>query len=240
VSVDAAIATERDVLLAVRGMALRYRGAAVLRDVTLEIRSGEFWFFLGPNGSGKTTLVHALLGSMRPAAGSLTLGPALHDRAAIGFVPQRCAPNPILPTTVGEFVTLGLVGVRVARDEARRRLAWALAQAGLEESAERSYWELSGGQRQRALIARALIRRPRLLILDEPTNHLDEDIERSILELLADRSRRERMAVVFVTHDRELARRYGTHVARFADGTVRTGSVADLVRARGPAPAAEA
>jgi ABC-type Mn2+/Zn2+ transport system ATPase subunit len=202
----------------------------VLRAVNLEVRAGQFWFLLGPNGSGKTTLLRAIMGQLRPAAGRLELHPMLRDRAAIGFVPQRCEPNPILPTTVREFVSLGLVGIRAEEAERRQRLAWALAHVGLEDLERQSYWELSGGQRQRALVARALVRRPRLLILDEPTNTLDFLIERAILDLLAALHREECTTVLFVTHALHVAERYATDVALFGGGVVEAGPADALLR----------
>jgi len=219
-----------DILLAANRLTLGYGGAPVLREVDLRVRAGEFWFLLGPNGAGKTTLLRAVLGALPPAAGQLALHPSLDDRTALGFVPQRCTPNPILPTTVREFVGLGLVGLTLDGRERQARLAWALAHAGLAGLERRSYWALSGGQRQRALVARALVRRPRLLILDEPTNHLDFLIEEAILALLAALQRDERTAILFVTHALHVAERYATHVALFHGGTVESGPAAELLR----------
>jgi len=217
-------------LLTAERLTLRYGSRPVLADVDLRVGAGEFWFLLGPNGEGKTTLLRALLGEMAPAGGRLTLDRALADRSAIGFVPQRCAPNAILPTTVREFVGLGLVGVRCDAAERRARLEWGLAHAGLEGLEGRSYWALSGGQRQRALVARALVRRPRLLILDEPTNHLDFLVEQAILDVLAALRREQGTTILFVTHALHLAARYGTHVALFHGGQVESGPAAELLR----------
>lgn len=230
--VDAAsAAAERpSPLVRAEALGLRYGQRRVLEDVTLSIGRGEFWFLLGPNGEGKTTLLRAILGELSPAEGRLVLDEAVRDRAAVGFVPQRCAPNPILPTTVSEFVGLGLVGVRADRTERRDRLHWALAHAGLAGLERHSYWALSGGQRQRALVARALARRPRLLILDEPTNHLDFLIEQSILDVLSSLHREEGTTILFVTHALHLATRYGTHVALFHRGRVECGPAAELLR----------
>jgi ABC-type Mn2+/Zn2+ transport system ATPase subunit len=230
-------------LVRAAGLTLRYGQRRVLDDVSLAVGGGEFWFFLGPNGEGKTTFLRALLGELSPAAGRLELDPAVRDRAAVGFVPQRCAPNPILPTTVREFVELGLVGIATDPAQQRDRLQWALAHAGLAGLERRSYWALSGGQRQRALVARALVRRPRLLMLDEPTNHLDFLIEQSILDVLAALHREEGTTILFVTHALHLAARYGTHVALFHGGRVESGPAAELLRperltrAYGTAPA---
>jgi ABC-type Mn2+/Zn2+ transport system ATPase subunit len=138
-------------------------------------------------------------------------------------VPQRCDLNPSLPTTVREFVTLGLVGIPGARKAARERLVWALERSGLAGLVDRSYWSLSGGQRQRALLARALIRRPALFIVDEPTNGLDPPSQELLMKALADLNRAERLTILFVTHDLPLAARYASHVALFVDGTVHAG-----------------
>ncbi|MDE2059620.1 MAG: ABC transporter ATP-binding protein [candidate division NC10 bacterium] len=213
-----------DVVLQATGLTVGYARRTVLEDVALECRKGEFWFFIGPNGSGKTTLIRAMLGILRPKAGRLWLHPNLARREGIGFVPQRCDLNPALPTTVREFVILGLVGTRLGtKKEEMERLEWALYKVGLEGMARRSYWSLSGGQRQRALVARALVRRPDLLILDEPTNGLDLSTEDAFLRLLADLNRQEHLTLFFVTHDIAIAARYATHLALFRSGSIETG-----------------
>ncbi|MBZ0169943.1 MAG: ABC transporter ATP-binding protein [Kofleriaceae bacterium] len=212
-----------DVILKATALTVGYAGRTVLEQVTVECRKGEFWFFIGPNGSGKTTLIRTMLGILRPLGGQLWFDPDLAGREGIGFVPQRCDLNPALPTTVREFVILGLVGIRLGRTEEMERMEWALHKVGLDGMAQRNYWSLSGGQRQRALVARALVRRPNLLILDEPTNGLDLSTEDSFLRLLADLNRTEHLTLVFVTHDIAIAARYATHLAFFCSGRVESG-----------------
>ena len=212
-----------EVVLNATGLSLAYGGRVVLENVNLEVRQGEFCFFLGPNGSGKTTLIRAILGVLRPRAGRLWLHQDLARLEQIGFVPQRCDLNPALPTTVREFVLLGLVGIRASRKEQTIRLEWALAKVGLEGMARRDYWSLSGGQRQRALVARALVRRPSLLILDEPTNGLDLSTEDVFLRFLAKLNQREQLTLLFVTHDIAIAARYATHLVLFHSETVESG-----------------
>ncbi|MGH7409836.1 MAG: metal ABC transporter ATP-binding protein, partial [Candidatus Methylomirabilis sp.] len=141
-----------DVVIKTTQLALAYDRRIVLENINFELRQGEFCFFLGPNGSGKTTLIRAILGVLRPQAGRLWLNPDLARREQIGFVPQRCDLNPTLPTTLREFVLLGLVGIQATTKEQTERLDWALARVGLEGMARRDYWSLSGGQRQRALV----------------------------------------------------------------------------------------
>jgi ABC-type Mn2+/Zn2+ transport system ATPase subunit len=217
---SAAVQRDDDLLVRAQHLDLAYGAVEVLRDASLEVRRGDFWFLLGGNGSGKTTFLRALLGIVPPRAGDLWLSPALRGRAGIGFVPQHCAINPSLPTTVREFVSLGLVGLPVARAERRARLDAALERVGLAPLVDRDYWSLSGGQRQRALVARGLIREPELLILDEPMNHLDPDAEEALLQDLLGLHRARRLALLLVTHDVAMAERHATHVATFAHGRV--------------------
>jgi ABC-type Mn2+/Zn2+ transport system ATPase subunit len=214
---------EREVLIRTAGLSVSYGKRTILRDVDMDVRVGDFWFLLGPNGQGKTTLLRCILGLIPPVAGDLWLSPTLQGRERMGFVPQRCDLNPTLPTTVREFVLLGLVGVRCSRAETQDRLAWALEKVGLVTMARCDYWSLSGGQRQRVLVARALVRRPRLLILDEPTNGLDITTEESLLDFLADLNAKEKMTLLFVTHDLAIAARHGSHFALFHDYTIATG-----------------
>jgi len=213
-------------LIHAEALDLAYGADHVLRGAGLQVQRGEFWFLLGGNGSGKTTFLRALLGILPPRAGRLRLSPALHGRAGIGFVPQHCAINPSLPTTVREFVSLGLVGLQVARSDRATRLERALERVGLAALVDRDYWSLSGGQRQRALVARGLIREPLLLILDEPMNHLDPDAEESLLHDLVELNHRYGLALLLVTHDVAMAERHATHIATFADGGVTTREVA--------------
>jgi ABC-type Mn2+/Zn2+ transport system ATPase subunit len=213
--------------LDVRSLTVAYGPQVVLREVSLTIQSRQFWFFIGPNGSGKSTLVKAILGAIRPVSGRMELAPELtHD--SIGFVPQRCDLNRTLPTTVREFAGLGMVGLRAADRE--ERLAWALERTGMSGLARADYWSLSGGQRQRALVARALVRRPKLLLADEPTNGLDPGAEEAILDSLQELNR-EGLTVVFVTHELGIAFRHGSHVALFHQGKITSGLREEILKA---------
>lgn len=201
------------------------RRTPLLRGVGLELRSGEGWFVLGANGSGKTTLLATLLGLLPPLGGTVEFAPSLQDRRRLGYVPQEQRFDPPLPCTAAEFVALGLPD-RCRRSEVRADVASALAAMQVEDLAARQVRALSLGQRRRVLVARALARRPRLLLLDEPTANLDgagaarlaADLER----LRAD----DGLCVVHVAHDLPLARAFATHVALVDGGGVVAGPAA--------------
>lgn len=221
--------TSTDCWLRTHAIGLGYGGVAVLEDVSIEICRGDFWCWLGTNGAGKTSLLRVLLGLMPPQSGRveryLDAG-----SATVGFVPQHCAWSGTVPTTVREFVELGLVGVGSSKRERARRLGEVLATVGLEAVAAADFGALSGGQRQRAMIARALIRQPVLLVLDEPTASLDPAAESAVLEMLAAIHRDRRVTIVFVTHDLDIAAHYATHVALFHQGHVEVGRREEVLR----------
>jgi ABC-type Mn2+/Zn2+ transport system ATPase subunit len=219
-----------EVLLEAIGLRLGYPGRPVLDRVDLRVCRGDFWFLIGPNGQGKTTLLLGIMGLLRPDAGRLLRQGDLARPERIGFVPQQCETNPTLPTTVREFVLLGLVGQRVPRSERADRLAWALGVVGLGGMEGRDFWSLSGGQRQRALVARALVRRPGLLIADEPTSGLDLSVETALYQSLADLNRSQRLTVILVTHDLAVAARYGTHLALVHGGRVEADVTREILR----------
>lgn len=213
-------------VVVVESATLGYGRRVVLRDANLQIRQGEFWCLLGANGEGKTTLIKALLGALRPSKGRIALRADFRDRRRLGFVPQETEVNPSAPATVQEFVRGGMVGLGVDRGTASRRIRTVTDLMGITALRDRSLWALSGGQRQRALVARALVRDPLLLIVDEPTAGLDLAAASGLLEIITRLCREKGITVVFVTHDLNIAARMATHVACFKSGKVLAGPLA--------------
>lgn len=207
---------------------------AVLAGVWLSVHAGESWFVLGGNGAGKTTLVQTLVGLLPPLAGTL-LPPCGGDRGALGYVPQEPRSELPLPLAVGEWVGSALPD-SVPRAEASARVTESLAALGMAAHADADLRRLSLGQRRRVHIARALVRRPRLLVLDEPGANLDA---RALAQLCADLDalRRARgTALVHVAHDLAMARRFASHVALVEDGVVAAGRASDFARQLAEAP----
>lgn len=181
-----------------------YGRHAVLSNVDLTIERGEFITVVGPNGGGKTTLLKLMLGLLSADAGSIeVLGAApTHARSRVGYVPQHAHVDPGFPARVIDVVLMGLLGARRGARYSREdvdRAREALESVDLADLSASRLTELSGGQRQRALIARALVVEPELLLLDEPTAHLDVSMERELHDLLGRLG--ERSTVILVSHD---------------------------------------
>lgn len=190
-----------------RGASFSYGAGVVARDVNLEIETGAMVGLVGPSGAGKTTLLRALLGQIRPIRGQVFLdgreiGRRPHGR--IGYVPQLETIDWHFPITAAEVVFLGRVSesgpLPWPRQRDRAEVADLLERLGIGELANRHIRELSGGQQQRVFLARALIRRPDILLLDEPTSGVDVRTRQEILEMLHSLNR-QGIAIVLTTHD---------------------------------------
>ena len=193
-----------DPLISIRDLTVAYDGVTALDRVSLEIYGTDFLGIVGPNGGGKTSLVRAILGNI-PYRGRIDYAPELFRgrERLIGYLPQLNAFDRAFPISVAEAVLSGLQGRRrfgtryTAAD--RRRAYELLERTGIGAMADRAIGEVSGGQLQRALLCRAIIAEPRLLILDEPANFVDNRFENELYRILGDLNRR--MAVVMVSHD---------------------------------------
>jgi ABC-type Mn2+/Zn2+ transport system ATPase subunit len=186
-------------LIEVRGASFGYDGAPVLSDVTYTVESGEFTGIVGPSGSGKTSLLKLLLGTAKPQRGTVTRRPGV----AVSYVPQLETVNWSFPVTVGECVLMSRATRRLlpwATPAEKADVARVLERLGIDDLTGRHIRELSGGQQQRMFIARALLRRPQLLLMDEPTSGVDIGTRHEVLHLL-DELHRDGLAIVLTTHD---------------------------------------
>ena len=192
--------------ITVRDLTVAYREKPVLWDVDLDVPSGVLMAIVGPNGAGKTTLIKAVMGLLRPVAGTVSvLGkPYEEQRRLVGYVPQRGSVDWDFPTTVLDVVTMGLYGklgwVRRPGRQERERAHEALDKLGMKTYADRQISQLSGGQQQRVFLARALVQEAPIYLMDEPFQGVDATTERAIVTLLQE-LRAAGKTVVVVHHD---------------------------------------
>lgn len=200
-------------LLSARGLGVTFGNRTVLTDVDLEVSAGEFVAIVGPNGAGKSTLLRALVGLV-PHRGSITVGGTYchhrrHRQLALAYVPQRLDLDDTFPITVGELVASGTRAARGmfrrARTADRADVAGAIARVGLTGRETSSYGALSGGQAQRAILARALVQHPEVLLLDEALSGVDRPGTDALIDLLTTLAA-DGAAVVVTTHDLALVR----------------------------------
>jgi zinc transport system ATP-binding protein len=181
---------EGDVLISARGLWLKRGERDVIAGVDLDVRRGEIVTLIGPNGAGKTTLVKLLLGIERPDRGQIERAPSTR----IGYVPQRFEVDPAIPMTVAGFLALG-------SDASQAEIGAALEEVGARRSESQQLSKLSGGETQRVLLARALLRKPSLLILDEPVRGVDFTGEAEFYELIGRLRDRHGLGILLVSHD---------------------------------------
>src|SRR2546427_1483882 len=204
------------VMISVRGLSVRFTsgGAAVdvLAACSLDAPPGQFLAVAGPSGSGKSTLLGLVAGLDQPTAGRITVAGveitrlgedalARFRRDTIGYVFQSFHLIPTLTALENVAVPLELGGEPDALDRARS----LLREVGLEERAHHYPVQLSGGEQQRVAVARAVARRPILLLADEPTGNLDSATGKQIIDLLVALNRNLGSTLVLVTHDPALA-----------------------------------
>ncbi len=200
-----------------------------LRDVSLEVESGDFLSIAGPSGSGKTTLLNLVGCVDTPTAGTVVVDgrdtSRLSERSltdlrlhTIGFIFQSFNLVAVLSVFQNVEFPLLLQG-KLSKKERAGRVLGLLDAVGLGDHARHRPSELSGGQRQRAAIARALVARPKLVLADEPTANLDSQTGANIIDLMRDMNRRDGTTFVFSTHDPKVMS-HANAIVRIADGRV--------------------
>ena len=156
-------------LMSLSGVSMSWDGREVLSDVSFDVHQGDFIAITGPNGGGKTTLLRILLGLLRPTRGTVTR----NRDVRIGYLPQKNMIDSRFPISVREVISSGLLALDMDNAERRRLYDETIRRVGLEAHAEQPIGQLSGGQLQRALLGRAIISHPRLLVMDEPLSYID-------------------------------------------------------------------
>lgn len=224
--------TETQPAISLRGIEKSFGSFTAVKNLNLDIASGEFFSLLGPSGSGKTTVLRMIAGFEHPTAGTIELdGAEVTNKApferAVNTVFQDYALFPHL--SVAQNVEYGLKLRKIPRAERQRMVADSLEMIRLPHVAKRLPSQLSGGQRQRVALARALILKPQVLLLDEPLGALDKQLREQMQIELKQIQRDVGITFVFVTHDQEEALSLSDRVAVFNEGNIdQVGSPADL------------
>ena len=201
-------------IIEIKNLAAGYDGRTVLHDINLNIYERDFLGIIGPNGGGKTTLIKCILGLLKPTAGEINFHApteaSSHSQLStsnlplsLGYLPQYNTIDRKFPISVEEVILSGLSIQKSLTSrftpEQREKGKHIIARMGLEGLEHRSIGQLSGGQLQRALLGRAIISDPSVLILDEPSTYIDKRFEARLYELLAEINKE--CAIILVSHD---------------------------------------
>ena len=174
----------------------------ILTDINLDVRKGDFLAITGPNGGGKTTLLRLMLKLLKPSTGTVTyhFGAGMTGRRqAVGYLPQKNMIDSHFPITVRQVVATGLINSGITASEEHRAVDDIITTVGLEDRADYPIGRLSGGQLQRALLGRAIISQPKLLVLDEPRSYVDKSMEHRIYDIIAGLMKT--TTIVLVSHE---------------------------------------
>lgn len=187
---DNSARTTREQLVRLDGVGVYRGGRWLVRGISFAIERGEILTLIGPNGSGKSTTARTLVGITAPNEGNITRLSGLR----VGYVPQKLAIDRTLPLSVTRLMTLTASHPATAINQ-------ALEEVGIPHLAQAQVQSLSGGEFQRALLARAMLRRPDLLVLDEPAQGVDFSGEAALYELIGAVRDRTNCGVLLISHD---------------------------------------
>lgn len=212
-----------EIRLSCENLELELEKKKILKDISLEVRSGEILALLGESGCGKSSLLKAMLGLYPLAKGKIFFQgkeiqnlPSHKRGISVVFQDLRLFPH----LNVGENVGFSLELQKVPKAERKKRVEELLKLVQLEGYSERRIDSLSGGQMQRVAIARALAMNEKLLFLDEPFSALDPNLRREMGDFLLELQKQENLTVVLVTHDQEEALRLAHRIALMKDGEI--------------------
>lgn len=183
-------------LITLKDVTLKRDRRLILDDVNFKVYPGDFVAITGPNGGGKTTLLRIILGLLPPTSGIVNVSKGV----SIGYLPQKNMIDSHFPISVREVVESGLLATKgLSRDEKAAMVRDTIERIQLTEHANRPIGELSGGQLQRALLGRAIISKPKLLVLDEPLSYLDKRFEHRLYDIIADLAKE--ATILLVSHE---------------------------------------
>lgn len=217
-------------MIKVTGLKKNFKNLEVLKDINLEVKTGEVVVILGPSGSGKSTFLRCLNYLEKPDSGEISIGDIhinaqnvskkditnLRKQSAMVFQHYNLFNN----KTVLQNVTEALIVVKkLDKDEATKIALAALKKVGMEEKKDAYPRTLSGGQKQRVSIARAIAINPNVILFDEPTSALDPELVTEVLNVIKELTKEHRTMII-VTHEMSFARDVGDRIIFMSDGVV--------------------
>lgn len=227
-TINASARSRAEELVALEKVSFAYGESPALVDIDLTVRTGDYIGIVGPSGCGKTTLLRLMTGSCAPNSGTVRR----KRRLSIGYVPQLETVDWHFPITVSQVVLMASPAARVvpwSSREERSAAATLLERLGIGELANRHILELSGGQQQRVFVARALMRKPQLLLLDEPGSGVDAPTRHELLHLLRDLNS-EGVGIVLTTHDLNGLATHLPHLVCLNREVIATGPPIEVLR----------
>ncbi|MDI6784401.1 MAG: heme ABC transporter ATP-binding protein [bacterium] len=214
-------------LIQIKNLSFKYEKANILSEVTFSVNRGEILGIIGPNGSGKTTILRLLTGILHPESGKIIVADkelSFWNRKELATQVAVVPQDTFVPFnyTVREIILMGRTPhLRLLQFEGKQDfeiMDQSMAFTDTLDLSDRYFDALSGGERQRALIARALVQEPTILLLDEPTAHLDLNHQIEILDLVKRLNAEKQLTVIFVTHDLNLAAGYCDRLILLSQG----------------------
>jgi len=190
-----------DALITAQNISLNHQGKKILDDVSFSLNPGEFITLIGPNGAGKSSLIKVLLGLIKQDSGKIKRSKSIR----LGYTPQLFTPNPFIPISVVDFLTLN--------QKVEKSFIGATAETtGVTSLLNLQLKDLSGGELQKVLLTRALMNKPNVLILDEPAQNLDVDGQMQLYKLIQEIHQTQNCAVLMVSHDLHRVMKESTQV----------------------------
>ncbi len=188
-------------LLKVKNLEVSYNNHIAIENINFSINEGEYVCFVGENGSGKSTLIKAIMGLVKESKGSVELNIEFSE---ISYLAQSDLKNVDFPATGKEIIMTGVQKhnkIPFYTKQDKEEFNKVIKELQIENIVTKRIGDLSGGQRQRILLARSLIRNPKLIILDEPATGLDVNITKELYEILFNLNKEKKVTIIMATHD---------------------------------------